>query len=788
MFLCRRLLLHRVYISSPGYTLLSSFRTLSLQNFAPIHRPLHIASKTSYSQQDAGTLDNPTLRNYMEMPVASRLQLSSTALARILKEAVEAEDKPAVGYLANDLLRLPDTLQRDRLIRLLLASGNNLILPNVFRAILSNFLSDGAHENVSDYDMKTLLYQIATRKLSHLDDLSATLFPIIMRRLKSVGRVPVGAKSVSQELPHIVNAAFELLYYLLLLKNEGRVLDLFQVLTEKLYIPPEAVQQAPTTSTDFNYIVSVTLARACLYWYKREMAFRLLLKYLPSDEDLKLAMKEGNHSLSSAEEPVTQSAFIAQFQQNLDPQFLDLCNDILYATIHNPNPTELNLSVDVITRVHLLAPVEGGIIRSIYTAATDCGSGDIAQRLYAFTREPAVETEHRYPGPRGPALLFLLNFLTQQKGNTHLARTLANEIVDNDTFLPVHDRPQFVYLVVNQGFGRAARVLWERYAVGRNRVMLVGNNALLNPMVKFFTRMARRAEEDFEAGNVELLPPDAVGNEENAEPEPLTEDDAARAAQLQAHISDLKNFVARIIESFVEVHQPLSQAQHQSLSSLARAYFVAGEFSKGFEVFKNLIRRREVPDLYDINIGLTILAEHRPRSAAKMIEVMLQRGLDPDPVTFGTVIHHALVHGDVQLVGNLLQLARLAGNLTLTRRGLASLIRASVIMDVGSGKTRSTHLKDALKLLKSMPTKGMLSSPDMGKFMVYACLREKEFFLAFEFWRLLLKYSAEWDDAEQVFIRGILRRNILEQLPSKSEWIAELRTRPMSYSSSTYRK
>ncbi|KAJ3753873.1 hypothetical protein EV360DRAFT_52701 [Lentinula raphanica] len=553
-----------------------------------------------------------------------------------------------------------------------------------------------------------------------------------MARLRLLHPVPGGASSVAYDLPDIVEAAFELLAYLLLLKNEKLILDFFKTLTEKLFIPPEAVQQAPTTSPDFHYIVSVTLARACLYWYKRSLAHRLLLRYLPSG--------------------------------SLDPQLLDLITDTLYATLRTPNIAELELCVDVISRVHSLVPVQDGIIRLVYTAASECGAGQAARRLYAFTREPVIAKEHHYPGPQGRAILFLMNFLTREKGNPHLARALANEVVEDEPFLAANDRPKFLILVAGQSFGMAARTLWERYAVGKDSISVVGNNALLTRMVRLFTRMARLIEADL---------PD--------EDEPSFDTLQGELSRRVDRADNIKQFVQRVIEAFVLAHNPLAHATHANLSSLARAYFVAGEFAKGFEVFRHLIRRREVPDLHDINIGLSALAEHNPRSAANMIQVMIQRGIQPNSVTFGTVVHQALVHGDMHLVGDLLQLARQAGNIQLSPQGLFSLTRASVTLEEGSGTRKSAPLKDALELLKSLPDSGRLSSPDMGKFMVFAALRENEPVLAFEFWKLLLRCSSEWDDREQVFIRRLLRQTITQALgsgKSRSDMLSQLWERP----------
>ncbi|KAJ4482270.1 hypothetical protein J3R30DRAFT_3329810 [Lentinula aciculospora] len=780
MFLCRRPLLHRLYISQPRFTtlfpLLVHGHFLSTSRLPSSHPNTDASFHPLFSEpKNVGTaaVHTTQLQEYITCRQKAGYKVPQATLLRLLTDAVKSNHKLAVGYVATDILRLRADPERNRALRhLILNTEHKLLSPHTVRAILTALAWDGKLDKFTDYHLKVLAHRIAVERerTPFAGDVSTLLHSNIMLRLKLLNRVPVGARSVAYELPDIAEAAFELLSYILLLKSENLILELFQALTEKLFIPPEAVQQAPSNSTDLYYIVSVTLARACMYWYKRGLAHRLLLRYLPSGVDLTTAIRHKNASRYSPTTmpPDEQST---EAQQSLDPQLLDLITDTLYATLRSPNPSELELCVDVISRVHLLAPIQGGIIRLVYTAATECGSGTVVRRLYAFTREPAIEKEHYYPGPQGRALLFLMNFLTQEKGNTHLARILANEVVENDTFLPVNDRPRFLTLVASQSFGMAARTLWERYAVGKNSAAVVGYNALLTRMVRLFTRMARLIEADLpnydESG---VLSDTLHGGLESGS-----------VAELRERAKDIRYFLHRVVEAFVKVHKPLAHAKHANLSSLARAYFVMGDFAKGFEVFRNLIRRREVPDLHDINIGLSALAEHNPRSAAKMIEVMIQKSIQPNSVTFGTVIHQALVHGDMQLVGDLLQLARQSGNIQLSPQGLFSLTRASVTLEDDSGARKSAPLKDALALFVSLPDNGRLSSPDMGKFMVFAALREDEAVLAFEFWKLLLKYSSEWDDREQIFIRRLLRRSLTQTLgsgKSRSNMLNELWERP----------
>ncbi|KIK69663.1 hypothetical protein GYMLUDRAFT_34057 [Collybiopsis luxurians FD-317 M1] len=778
MFLCRRPLLHRLCILHP------SLSFINLNKISPLTvQRLFISTKPSSSSvfsslvKDVNIVpsDDTTLRRYMEFHSNGDQKLSPASLVRLMNEAVEAGDKLALVSITNDLLNLPNAPTRNAALRqLLIHTDHRLLLPNIIHKILQAFAWGGKLDKVSSYHLKLLTYRIAVEyaRTPFGRDFSEVLYTTIMGRIKFLGRVPAGAESVTQELPYIVDAAFELLYYLLLLKNEKLALELFQILTEKLYIPPEAVQQAPTSSNDFNYIISVTLARSCLYWYKHDLLLRLLLQYLPPEKELEAAIRQKHHALdpnSNAESPVSPPTHI---HQSLDPSLLDLMTETLYASFRNPHLDEMHRCIDVITRIHLLAPVQNSIIRLAYTAAAENRLGAVARRLYAFTREPAIEAEHRYAAPQGQALLFLMTFLTEEKGNSHLARTLADEVAQNKAFLPVQDRAKFLVLVVGQGFGTSARVLWERYSVGKDKILVTGNSALLTKMVRLFTRIAKLLEASLRTPDSGKVAAPEGGAEEG---EGLSID-AERAQDIETRLQDIRQFVQRVIGAFVESHEPLDQAQHANLSSLARAYFVSGDFEEGFRVFRALIRRREVPDLHDINIGLSALAEHRPVTAAKMIQVMIERGIQPDSVTFGTVIHHALAHGDMELVGNLLQQAR-AGNIQLSPQGLFSLTRASVTMEEGFGKTKIQHLQDALDLLQAMPEQGRLSSPDMGKYMVFAALREGEAQLAFKFWQLLLKFSAEWDDAEQVFIRRLLRKSLL-QTRTNFVMLRELRERP----------
>ena len=86
-----------------------------------------------------------------------------------------------------------------------------------------------------------------------------------------------------------------------------------------------------------------------------------------------------------------------------------------------------------------------------------------------------------------------------------------------------------------------------------------------------------------------------------------------------------------------------------------------GRISDGINTLKILLERRELPDMYDINVALSAMAEYSPRKASRMIGKMVRRGLTPDAVTFGTVLHHSIIHGDMDLANKLFNQAQQTG-------------------------------------------------------------------------------------------------------------------------------
>ncbi|ESK95796.1 pentatricopeptide repeat-containing protein [Moniliophthora roreri MCA 2997] len=592
-----------------------------------------------------------------------------------------------------------------------------------------NFLerSSGVR-NLSPQDFKYLAIQISTRLHPSAADqaLVNVIFMPVLSELQKVGVVPGGGYGVTHYPPQIVYLAFALLSKLLAVDDHEKALQLFRLLFERSYIPPESVQATPTSSQNFKLIMSLTAARACIHWGYRTFAHRLIIGILPSGPD-------------------TQ-------QSPAGSEATSLATDFLYSTLTSPRRPEFSSCIDLIIRLHPVSPVENGIIRTAYACAAQHNYAHDATRLYAFTRQLDDGTKQLYPAPQNDQLLWLLKYMAAERGLTHLARTLVTEVTEQAIFLPVRLRADFIATVASQGFATCARKLWERYSTGKDRQTIVGSAAVMVRMMSLFSSLIRQKEEAL----VEL--------EQRHSGAAFLDNQDDRV--LEERISDLVRFVDKVLSEFVRSHEPLESAQHENLTSLARAYFIMGDVNKGFDVFKIILDRKEVPDLYDINTALTSLAERHPRSAARIAERMIERGLKPDSVTVGTVVHHALLRKDLELVQDVVTQGSNSWGVNFDMKTISSLLRASVgkDFDVFGGSVRS-RLEEAFDIITSLrgPNASIVSSPQMGKYMVYESLRAREFEIAFKFWNALLRGNAQWSDEEQVFIRRQIAKGIRKQ-------------------------
>ncbi|KAJ6557351.1 hypothetical protein DFH09DRAFT_1280089 [Mycena vulgaris] len=658
------------------------------------------------------TLDRPSLG---ALPLPSYL--------RLLKQASRQGHSGIISQLIEDILELSPESEHAPTILAVMSSSTLPLAP--VRTILS--MLQCLHRTPDKLD-KLALSDIAALVHTFADappdpaDLSVVelIFPLFLTRLQDLPQ-PRGQAILTYRPPEIIQASFAFLDKLLKLSQQQRTLNIFQILVNTGNIPSEAVQTIPGLE-EFTSIVRSSLVRASTHWRWQPLAERLLSPLLTTSP--------------SPSHPT-----------------ISLTVDTIYGCLETPTVADLSACRSLICQIHPFFPVPDGIIRQFYNAAREIEAAKEAHELYAFTRSEEALQRHRYPCPRGPSLPWLLRSLLD--ANSYHAKELGMEVLERNLPIPLESRGPIVGGLATRGHATIARALWSRFAVGRDREIFVRDPALMIRMVSLFQHLIKR-EDDIIAKRA------AKG-------------DAADDALVQERLDDFKGFLNFVLSEFERGHSPITQANHQVLTSQARAFFIIGEFVQGFNMLKLLLARQELPDLYDVNVTLTVMAAHNPRTAAQIVQRMIEKGLQPDHITYGTVMHHALDHGDMELVDEMVKRVRELKDKQLSYKSIVSLIRGSVAYE--SDLTQQSKLRSVFSIIKSIGRSTVVATPHIGRYLVYAALRTGDAQMAYTFWDYLLKNNAPWHDLEQVNQRRLIISCIRKHLRGK--WIKEDHARVM---------
>lgn len=515
---------------------------------------------------------------------------------------------------------------------------------------------------------------------------------------------PTRAKAVSYRPPEAISLAYMLIDKFVSLKQYHEAFELFQTLSDRGQVPAEAfLAEVPSPlAHDFAVIVRSTLARACLHWDWHHRGVGFIASIMKSQESLK---------------------------QDLEPLALEL----LHACLERCSPSQFKACAWLMC--HLVDPRRGIIIPAqtihlFYSRAMRVGDCEAAHMFYSHTQSHRVKTMTDYPSPQGATLTWLMTYLVGQKQDMHLARSLAKQVVDMLEPVPRYDRGRFIALAASQGFATEARTLWERYSVGYGREFVVGNAATMLRVVSLFARRdswTRTKRKTIRARCVD---------------EGCSDLDEKRQ-------TDYYRFACQVLEAFRQSILPLEEANHFDLSALARGYFMLGEMGEGLRPFRVLIGRREIPDRHDINIALSAMARQSPRAASRVVDRMVDHGLRPDGVTFGTVLHEAIVQGDAELVRKIYDQAQEIG-VSLSSKTMVSLIQASVAVGEGTDDKRlDANVRQAWEVVRTTGEGNVVHTPNVGKCCIVACLHLEDPTMAFNFWARLMRGKTEWRDGEQ---------------------------------------
>lgn len=584
--------------------------------------------------------------------------------------------------------------------------------------------------------------------------------------------------------PRVVWPLYCVTQRLIMLGQYQKALNVFHVLVHTENVTTSSITPTQVAEQDFSAIIISSLVRSSVRWGWYVRAKDLLREAMEHSKKTtgviipayrKLAAELIAPLLSIAVQPDISSAM----------QFICLLMD--YGELDVGPPFKRSPLYQFYVKAHLVNEV------------------DLAEKVYSYSQSTkiAAKVQQKYPAPPKEAAKWLLNALSK-KQNIGLARTLVRQIVEEDAHIPFHDRPYIIGIAASRGLAGPARALWERWTSGtpHQRMYVTGNAFATIRLVSVFANLLRRrgsktGDEDVleaypwlkqtsrrhEKGirqPLQSVPPEGrpsasadesvvaspgnVGEESLALPDASNPcDESSDAEEIKNSAEELRAFASRVVAEFRQSLKPLKEASHISLSALARAYFLLGDHVNGFAVFNFMLQRHMILDLYDMNIILAAMAHHDPLHAMRMLERMVDRGISPDAVSFGTIIHYAILHGRQDLVSAAIVRAKQLGIESFTFKTLGTILHATTRSILTLEGDAADGLDGARDIIQTMVAAKYTPSPAMGRDVVIAALKNDSPRIAFRFWKMLIKNNAEWKDGAQKRLREKIANSIREQ-------------------------
>ena len=517
------------------------------------------------------------------------------------------------------------------------------------------------------------------------------IFPSLLFNLQNtkVQKILTGTPST------FVLASFTLLRWLLSRSQEKSV-ELYKILVDTGHVPSSALQDENVKSGTLSTLMYASSIKTCGQRGWTELAAEFLNDYV-------------------------------KFEENSQIIGTDLALELVGYLLDSPSENDLHQCCNLIERLHTFQPVPDEIIRDFYTIATQFNLSRPAERLYLFTRNMRVDKfkPHSYPLPQGRSLVWLAKDLASDELTRSHFESLIEEAHEQhqDILIPTSHQPHYLKLVVEEGFGLIGYSLWEKWAQGTSGEVIRGSPELLVRISRLQRSLTRKQEERL----IYL--------------EKCESANSAEIKESRRKLDKISSFANKVLRAFITQHEPLHDADHIVLTSLARTHIVLGNISDGFHCFRILLRRFEKPDIVDINVGLTALAEYEPRAAAAFITSMIHYRVEPDENTFSTVIHHAMIKDDLDLCTKLAVQMKETLKPDSNFRPFYSMASASVVERSGDSPQRQImRLKTVLEVLRIMgyPANRFSMYPEVGQSLIRASLPHYPE-VAFEFWELVCK-------------------------------------------------
>ncbi|KAI9057472.1 hypothetical protein FKP32DRAFT_1660972 [Trametes sanguinea] len=660
------------------------------------------------------------------------------------------------------------------LLRCLQRNGQARYLRTSIRTTLAWWLSRLPPDE-RDGEILDILVPLLLEKMGPLTNTSVIKAPWASSSLESTDE--------GTGVPRVLWPLFQIAVRLVLLGRRTQASELLAHLVNRQCIHPEAITATDLSSLDLLYVVLSVSVRTCMRfgWFTRASSL-----------------------LNSA----------VHHQEKISPPMGQLIEDWLTMALDRPRDQDLKMAASMMILIFQRATedyvLSSQCLLDFYDTAIE-KEPELVQVVYGHSREVQ---HHSYPPPRDTTLVRMTEFFDSKSHNVHLARVLATQVMDEHISLLPQVRPRFIMHVARLGFSTQARALWERFATGEDGIYIYGHAPLMLRMVSLFMRNAKymrwrltkkqhagkRVDRDGE--NLERWlsddqkdsytttsqPKRRTGAEDDPQPPDMlysTPPPHARPSSATSRVDyrpetppygfpdlseqellereeDYRRFAGRVFDAFYEAMLPLETAEHYNINAIVRGSLIVERGTMPMDVLLFMKQRKLKMDMRDVNVALSAIAKYNARKGAEYIERLVEHGLQPDAVSFGTVIHWAARRRQGALVQSLIRRAAELGCKTLDYKTLSSLLHTAVRGGLLEDDSPDAVLEFAEQTLDSMLEQRVIPTPRVAHNALIAALRAEQPLKAYQFWQRYMKNSVEWTDPQQERIRSVLKQKIEE--------------------------
>jgi len=514
--------------------------------------------------------------------------------------------------------------------------------------------------------------------------------------------------------------------------------------TERL--APQAIRRTEydVNPTETALMMLAVLLRSCLVWSWRERAVELV-KFILASRHI-FPSGSGNQTDSPAIPIVLDSyRILLKFVQG--PDHLEQCLGLLIEMAQHGLPAT---SLDP-------------LITSFYRATYRMELPESARTAFKSLQLHGSRNNIAYSPPPGHILLWLLTYTSGGIHDVHCSRQLAHAAYQGDSPVPEPELFSLLKVLAQGDFLEEAEGLWRRHTgmgevrqwartMTRSRDKIFASSTVMSSFVRAFSRGSARAARLAKAKD--------IYGDNFFEP--------ANAPKKTS--AELLEFAHTVLQKYVESYDPISKAGRFEVTALARAYFRLGDTEAAVKTMKILLDRRIIPTAQELSTTLANMANLNPRRASRMLQKMLDKGIQPGAVDFSAIIHEASVRGDDVLVGALVAKARELGHEQLSTKGIHSLIQFSLRFHPAKKWERpeeeAESLRRVLRMVKALvETKvDTVPTPWLGIKCARACVRVNQGEMAYEFWQLLVYEKEDWDHESQRILRNRIIRAIHDEI------------------------